>query len=292
MRFALLTCDPLPEPDPDEVPLLAALRVRGHNAEPVVWDAPSADFSAYDALVLRATWDYAAKAARFGAWLDRPEVAARLVNPAEAVRWNLDKRYLLELESRGVPIVPTAVGGPGESIAEIAHGRGWRDIVVKPVVSAGSANTARFSGDALADADGFVRSWATDAAAMVQPYLRSVEGGDAGQPERALVCIGGEVSHAVVKSRRFAGDDESVRAHGSITDEERTLASRVLDAGRDACGSGTLYARVDVMQDNDGRTVLSELELIEPSLFFGHAPGSADGFADALEAWVSQIETA
>ena len=43
-----------------------------------------------------------------------------------------------------------------------------------------------------------------------------------------------------------------------------------------------LYARVDLIQDADGHPVVLELELTEPSLFFAHATGSAERFADAI----------
>jgi glutathione synthase/RimK-type ligase-like ATP-grasp enzyme len=284
MRFALLTCTPLPEPDADEAPLLAAVRAIGHEAETVVWDDPTAAFDGFDALLPRATWDYARKADAFRAWLGRSDVATRLINPADAVLWNLDKRYLLELEANGIPIVPTAVTVGDEPVSAIAATRGWDDIVVKPTVSAGSANTRRFTGDAIGAADGFVRTWSDPSPAMVQPYLRSVEGGDAGEPERAIIWFGGSVSHVIEKSRRFAGDDESVRARPTVTDEEREFAARVIDA----CGHDVLYARVDVMQGDDGGTLLSELELIEPSLFFPHAPGSAARFAEASVAWLER----
>jgi hypothetical protein len=43
-----------------------------------------------------------------------------------------------------------------------------------------------------------------------------------------------------------------------------------------------LYARVDLIRDAEGAPVLLELELTEPSLFFAHAPGSAERFARAV----------
>ncbi len=282
MRFALLTCDPLPEPDHDEAPLTGALRAGGHEAQPIPWDDPETDFSAFDALILRATWDYSARYLAFLEWIERPEVACRLWNPPAVVRWNMHKGYLLELRDAGVPIVPTALcptadAGP-ETIARIAHEHAWRDIVVKPAISAGSRRTRRFTGDAIdTEADAFVASWSDGVEAMVQPYLASVEGGAAGHPERAIVWIDGLVTHVVEKSRRFAGDHERVACHGEPTPEDVAFAVRVIDA----YGFDPLYARIDVMDAGDGRTVLSELELIEPSLFFPLRPGSAEIFADA-----------
>jgi glutathione synthase/RimK-type ligase-like ATP-grasp enzyme len=246
-----------------------------------VWNDPAAAFSDFDCLLLRATWDYASKADAFAAWLDRPDIAPRLWNRPDSVRWNLHKGYLLELASRGVPIVPTVLlgAGGGESIAATAAARGWEDLVVKPAVSAGSARTRRFTGGGLADADAFAAPWRAETDAIVQPYLRSVEGGGAGRPERAIVWIDGLVTHVVEKSRRFADDDESVRARGAATGEEIAFAVRTIEAS----GFDPLYARIDVMDGPGGEMLLSELELIEPSLFFPHGPGSVSRFADAAE---------
>jgi len=43
-----------------------------------------------------------------------------------------------------------------------------------------------------------------------------------------------------------------------------------------------LYARVDLIHDDDGTPRVLELELTEPSLFFAHASGSANRFAQAI----------
>ena len=43
-----------------------------------------------------------------------------------------------------------------------------------------------------------------------------------------------------------------------------------------------LYARVDLIHDDDSAPRVLELELTEPSLFFAHAEGSAERFASAI----------
>lgn len=286
MRVALLTCGVLPDPDPDENPLLDELARRGHEARAVVWDRPDEDFSAFDALLIRATWDYAEKADRFSAWLDRPDVAPRVWNRPEAVQWNLHKGYLLELETRGVPIVPTELirAGTAFDLRAIVEARGWDGIVVKPAVSAGSARTRRFACDEIDEAAAFVRSWHHGVDAMVQPYLQSVEGGAHGRAERSMVWIDGSLSHVVEKSRRFADDEESVRGLPPPTADQIAFATRAVEA----CGFDVLYARVDVMDGNDGAVLLGELELIEPSLFFGLGEGSVGRYVDAVERRVRQ----
>jgi len=64
------------------------------------------------------------------------------------------------------------------------------------------------------------------------------------------------------------------------------IARRCVDAATPSEFAPLLYARVDFLRDDDGRLRLSELELVEPSLFFRHAPHAADMLADALLARV------
>lgn len=277
MRIALVNCLNLPEHDPDEVPLLNALRDRGHEAGVLSWDDPGADPGAYDACVLRATWNYYRHLDAFAAWLEHADRATTLLNPLETVRWNLHKGYLLELERAGVAVVPTALFDRGAMVdlGSVLRDRGWRDVVVKPAISAGSHGTKRFGAGEIEAVQAWLDRLLAQGDAMVQRFEPSVlrEG------EVSIVCIGGEVSHAIEKRPRFDGDEESVVGRSSASDAERAFAERVLGV----VSHEHVYARVDVFPSDNGGLLLSELELIEPSLFFDHGPGSADRFAAALE---------
>ena len=57
MRIALATSEAWPDLDPDSAPLLAALRA-ARRSRPAVWSDATVDWAAYDAVVLRSTWDY------------------------------------------------------------------------------------------------------------------------------------------------------------------------------------------------------------------------------------------
>jgi hypothetical protein len=43
-----------------------------------------------------------------------------------------------------------------------------------------------------------------------------------------------------------------------------------------------LYARIDLIPDSAGQPVISELELVEPHLYLGHAFGAAQRLAKAV----------
>ena len=281
-RIALATCAEVPELDDEGRLLLAALRERGTQTEPVVWDA-DADWGGFDLVVVRATWDYAERIEEFLAWADHVAGVSRLLNPAPVLRWNTDKRYLADLEAAGVPIVPTQFLSPGEQTGhrfeEVEH-------VVKPVVSAGSRGALRLAPDEVDRSRSHVASLLDEGRpAMVQPYLHEVDE----HGETALLYLDGAFSHAMRKGPLltpgmdlvgdlFLQEEMSPR---EPSDAERELADAVLAAVPAGLGEDLLYARVDLLPSPDGPRLL-ELELAEPSLFLDHHLPSVDLFADAV----------
>ncbi|MBM0233809.1 hypothetical protein JNW91_19300 [Micromonospora sp. STR1_7] len=286
-RVALVTCTKLADLDPDDRLVLAPLAARGATVEAPVWDDPDVDWSSYDLVVLRSPWDYALRRDEFVAWA--ASVPA-LVNPADVVRWNTDKRYLAELNAAGVPTVPTSWVGPGESWQPPAD---TGEYVIKPAVSAGSQDTGRYD---LADPEhrdlavAHVRRLSTAGrTTMVQPYLSAVDT----EGETALLFLAGPdglaFSHAIRKGPMLTGPNlgpdglykaEEISARTARPDQlavaERTLAT---------VPGGTrqlLYARVDLIPGPDGDPILVELELTEPSLFIGYADGAPDRLATAI----------
>jgi glutathione synthase/RimK-type ligase-like ATP-grasp enzyme len=273
-RIGLATCSALPRGDADEQLLAAALP----EAEWAVWDDPGVGWDSFDLVVVRSTWDYQARRDEFLAWA---RSVPRLVNPAAVLEWNTDKRYLAEVPGA----VPTLFVAPGERFARPAG-----EYVVKPTISAGSRDTARF-GDGDGDgerAQALVASiHASGRTAMIQPYLAGVD--DHG--ETALLYFGGRFSHAIRKGPilkpgaephedLFAAEDIAARVPAA---DERALGDRVLQAVRDRFGGDLPYARVDLVPGPDGPQLL-ELELTEPSLFFSYADGAAERFAAILKA--------
>lgn len=282
-RVALVTCAELPDLDEDEIAPIAPLAARGVLAEPVVWNDPGVDWDAYDLTVIRSTWDYMDHHTAFLAWA---EAVPRLANPADVVRWNTDKVYLRDIAAAGVPVVETTWLDAESTVTLPTSG----EYVVKPAISAGSRNTGRYDlGDVAqrALAAGLAtRLISEKRTVMVQPYLHAVD--TAG--ETAVVFIGGHYSHAIRKGALLEGPavdvglymQEDIRAR-SATDSELHVAQRVL-AAVPGGAERLLYARVDLVPDADGRPVLLELELTEPSLFLRHDEGAADRFADAVVA--------
>lgn len=273
--------------DEDEPLLLAALAGAGLTAAPADWADPDVDWAAADLVVVRSTWDYAPRRDEFLAWARRVAAATTLLNPVEVLEWNTDKRYLAELAAAGLPVVPTAwVTGAGELPGALTRWDG--DVVVKPVVSAGARDTARFPAAGRDRAAAFAhRLLDAGRPVMVQPYLERLDA----EGETGLVHLDGTYSHAFGKAALLAAGPlgpglfaaETITAR-TATGEQRALADAVLAAVRARTGAAPLYARVDLVPGPDGRPLVLELELTEPSLFLAVGDGAAHRLAAAIAA--------
>ncbi len=281
MDVVLASCLDLPEPDLDAAPLLAALRSAGVQASVRGWDDPEARWADARLVVLRSTWNYPEHAAAFAAWIEEVGSCTTLLNGPEVVRWNLHKRYLVELSGAGVPTTPTVVleRGSTESLAAVQARRGWDDVVVKPAISAASFRTLRVGpGDQLAG-QSHLADLLVERDVLVQPYLSSVEG----HGERALVWIDGQLTHAIRKTPRWDGEDESVStAAVPISPAEEALAHAAVAVAKQR--GDLLYARIDMAPGPQGHPVVMELELIEPSLFFPQGPHGLQRYVAAVVA--------
>ena len=76
-------------------------------------------------------------------------------------------------------------------------------------------------------------------------------------------------------------DPDLVRA-GSADEAERAVAAAVLERLAARFGEAPLYARVDMLNGENGEPVLLELEVVEPSLYMATAPGSEARLAEAV----------
>jgi hypothetical protein len=289
-RVALVTCAKVPDLDPDDQRLLAPLRALGIEPVPAVWDDPALDWSRFDLAVLRSTWDYPPRRKEFLAWATS---VPRLANPAGVVSWNTDKRYLVELSLGDVPVVPTSWLAVGDPWLPPATGE-W---VIKPAVGAGSRFCGRYRLDdpehrRLA-ADHVERLHQDGRLVMLQPYLPAVDS----YGETAVLFVAdphrGELvySHAIRKGPMLTGPEQATdRLHVDEVIDERVPTAAELAVARRALAEipggieQLLYARVDLIPGPDGRPLLVELELTEPSLFLGHDPAAASRLAAAIAA--------
>jgi len=283
-HIALVTCQRARGLDSDEPLLLAALDALDIRVEVQDWDRP-ADWSAYELAVIRSTWDYARRHEEFLSWAATAGELTRLHNPVAMLSWNTDKRYLTQLSEAGLGVIDTTFLPPGAdwTVPEFSQA-----IVVKPSVSAGGQDTARYDADQVRQArEHAARLHAQGRTVMVQPYLEAVEVHD----ETALVYIGGQYSHAAAKgallgqgaaeSGLFATETIAAR---NPSPAERKLGDATMTWLAESTLGTPLYARVDLLPDATGLPRILEVELTEPSLFMEADAAAPDRMAAAIQA--------
>lgn len=294
--IALVTTAGHPELDDESQPLAQALTDRGAEPKIVHWDDPAVDWTEFDLAVIIAAWDHTDRLDEFLEWSTS---VPRLVNPPNVLRWNIDKHYLQPLAEHGLPVIETTWLEPNRIWQKRdLHNRfpAREEFVIKPAISAGTMDTGRYTST---DADS--RRIAIDHAkrllddgrsVMVQRYIPEIDSNG----EISLIFLHGTYSHAVKKEPMLAADDDvlaetyqPVKLSPYVaTNEEINAAQKVLSfarvriPGRNANSRPLLFARVDVVTQADGTSLLMELELIDANLYTRQAPGSLERFADAI----------
>ncbi|MDH4045365.1 MAG: hypothetical protein OEY20_10130 [Gemmatimonadota bacterium] len=282
MTIVLATSAALPGLSADDRLLLRALRTLGLAAEPAVWEDPHYDWAAATLCVVRSTWDYAYRRQEFLAWAQRVAEAVPLWNPSPIVVWNTHKQYLVDLGTHGVPTVPTRVlpAGSWTTLADVCAEREWGEVILKAAVAQTGRYLMRVPADQRDAGQRHLDRLLPSEDMLVQPFLPGVTS----EGETSLVYIDRAFSHAVRK-QPAAGD---FRVHddfeGSVAPVTPTPAQlEVAAAALAAVDEPLLYARVDLVPGPDGPVVM-ELELVEPALFLGTAPGAAERLAEAVAA--------
>lgn len=277
-RLALATSAEHPSIQPDDAHLAASLEALGVTPVVCVWNDPNVDWSDFDAVLIRTIWDYFKHHAAFLAWLDRlDQLGIPTINDSGLLRWNSDKRYLLELAQHDVAIIPTQLARAAELPDTLATMPG-QQVVIKPTISGGAWLTLRGTvGDAaFANA---VAALPRDHDYLVQPFVPEI----VSDGEWSLLYFGGQFSHAVLKLPA-TGDYRVQGEHGGSASPAQPDAATLASAGHAlaavaAIGHGDhAYVRVDGVI-SAGRFLVMELELIEPFLHLAAQPTAAQQLA-------------
>ena len=246
------------------------------------WRDPG-DLGGFDLIMPLLAWGYQRDPALWekllAAWRGLP-----FANPLATLRWNTNKTYLLELEARGVPIVPSLLA-PAFCQQDLEDARttfGDVVFVVKPTVSGGAEGTYRMKPGDPVPPD------VKHCEMLVQPLIPAI----AEEGEFSLFYFGGEFSHAILK-RPASGDFRVQEQFGGTetTIAPPSAAEALARATLDAVQQQLLYARVDMVRAPDESFQLMELELIEPSLFLHHAPDGGAMFAEAVRKHVERVRS-
>ena len=259
------------------------------------WDDPTFDWSSSRAALFRATWDYFERIQEFQDWFHQVRHKTMLINPAELIEWNLNKKYLLELNRSGIPLPPTAFIEQGSQKTLQEHyaslqlqGPSEKDCVLKPCVSAGAWHTYRIHHHELHKYEEVYAELVKTESLLLQEFQNNV-------PlfgERSYMIFGKRFSHAVLKKAK-AGDFRVQSDYGGTVQlcepstEEIELAVRVVEA----CPYDPVYARVDLFKDNQNQWALAEIELVEPELWFRMDKNSSSLLAQTIYQHLNEKKT-
>lgn len=257
------------------------LHRRGIEPSIVMWDDAETDWPSFDAVVVRETWDYHLRVAEFGAWIDaRGADGTNVWNPPHVLRWNMNKRYLRDLEAEGIPVVPTVwlEHGSGGALERVLDERGWDRVVMKPGVSAAAHRTYVVTRGDVHAHQGEADAMLAGGDVLVQPFLRTL----VDEGEWSFVFLGGVFSHAVIK-RPASGDFRVQLRHGGTAEpvEPDESLIELARAALDAVPGDLLYGRVDGVRDG-GALLIVELEVLEPFLFLETDVAAPERFAAAI----------
>lgn len=258
-----------------------ALEKHGLRVLKTNWDNPLFDWSSTKCILIRTTWDYSGRFPEFSAWLEKVSQQTRVINPIEQVYWNIDKHYLLDLEASGVRIPPTHIIEPKTeaTLKDIQAQLGWDEMVLKPAVSAGGRHTYRLNKDNIGAHEAIFQTLILEEALLLQPFLYNI----ISKGEIALMVIDGKVTHGVLKRAKkgdFRVQDDFGGSVALYNPEPEQIA--LAEQAVAACDSVPMYARVDMVWDNEDQLALSEIELIEPEMWFRHCPNAATALADCI----------
>jgi glutathione synthase/RimK-type ligase-like ATP-grasp enzyme len=280
MKIALLTCEKLPDLTPQDRPLIAELARHDITATAVIWDDPSINWSDFDYLVFRNTWDYFEKETEFNLWLDQIEkLGIKTLNPIAIIKQNKHKFYLREMEQQGIKILPTLFidKTTNLNLKELMPSH-WKKAVLKPAFSAGSYLTEVFEAADVEKINTQYKTIASEKDLLLQQFMPEIQT----VGETSFIFFNKKFSHAVNK-KPVPGDFRIQVQFGGIyrlthpDDELIAKAQKIVDTFT----GKLLYARVDgIVIDN--ALHLMEVECIEPDLYFNLSEGSLERFVDAI----------
>jgi hypothetical protein len=286
-QCAILTMDTLDEFVAYDKLLDQPMADCGWQTSHISWRKKNVDWSHFDAVIIRSTWDYQEDAEAFMQVLKDIESKTILLNSLSIAQWNINKNYLREVEQKGAVIIPTIwlEAFDFESVESYFTHFNTEQIIIKPTVSANSDNTFWLKKETFTNDKALLKESLKDRQLMVQPFVPAIieEG------EYSLFYFAGDYSHCILKTPK-SGDFRVQEEHGGLL-QSITPCKELLTAANKALQTipeKVLYARIDLVQ-HQGSFQLMEIELIEPSLYFNLDDQAAPRFAKAFNQWMNAL---
>lgn len=279
-KIALLTCEKLPYLKESDQALIPALAKHTIEAKAEIWDNPSVDWTTYDYLIFRNTWDYYEKEKEFNLWLSKIEkLGIKTLNSIDIIQQNKHKFYLKDLQEKGVNIIPTLFQEKTNQLdLKAIIPKHWKKIVIKPAFSAGSYLTEVFQANEIEVINSKYSSIANEKELLIQEFKQEITS----LGETSFIFFNKQFSHCVNKKPAENDFRIQVQFGGKYTLVQPTTALiEQAEAIVNLFPENLLYARVDgIIIDN--QIHLMEVECIEPDLYFALAPNSLDQFVTSI----------
>jgi glutathione synthase/RimK-type ligase-like ATP-grasp enzyme len=261
--------------------LFDALTKKGLKVCKKDWADADFDWNTTKLAIFRTTWDYFERFNEFFIWLENTKNKTNFINSSEIINWNIDKHYLQDLSKNGINIASTLFIEKGETntLTELLQKTKWKEAVIKPAISGAARHTYRINTKNYKEYESIFRELIGKECVLFQEFQINIET----QGEISLIMIGGEYTHAVKKIAK-KGDFRVQDDHGGTVEQYIATESEIEFAIKciEKCPYSPIYARVDVVYDNNNKLSLSELELIEPELWFRNKPESATLLAEVV----------
>ena len=128
----------------EDLTLMKEAEALGLKVTRRTWSDRDFDWTKTNFAVFRTTWDYFTRFDEFIRWMGKASRQTHLLNPFKLAQWNLDKHYLLDLQRKGIPIVPTSFIRPltKTTLRAELEKKGWKkNAVLKPAISGSARHT-------------------------------------------------------------------------------------------------------------------------------------------------------
>jgi Prokaryotic glutathione synthetase, ATP-grasp domain len=282
-RIGFVTCAEHRDLFEDDLILAAALERRGAEVIPVIWTEKAPQATDCHLLLLRSCWDYHLKPKAFLKWVTDADAHSPVINSSTIVRWNMDKRYLRDIEQQGFAVPKTFMLTEGSRVdlAQIMSAAGFERAVVKPTISLSAYETHVVFAAEAEQFSAKLNFLMQSRDMLVQEFVPEIST----EGEWSLVFLGGQFSHAVQKFPK-TGDFRVQHEYGgsALVARPSDLMLKTTAAILSRFAPLALYCRADVVPRSQGVTLM-ELELIDPLLHFELALEAADRMADVLLAF-------
>lgn len=280
--IAILTCKGMESAKVDDRCQIGLFHEYGIPAEHVVWNELGQDWSRFQAVFIRSTWDYQLQGNLdlFLSVLRQIEAAGvLLLNPLRTIEWNCRKTYLKTFPDQSSCIESILLNRSQLSdLTVYMKQKNWSECVIKPIISAFGAHTYRFKEEDEVDIIGKcllsgVSDW------IMQPFAKEI----AKEGEWSFVLVNGKCIHTILK-KPAPGRFLVHRRHGG-TEEQKTAPAWMIAFAEKVlaeCGYKAVVARIDLIRQKGDQLKIMEIEAIDCFLWF-------DGCRELNEAVVQAV---